>query len=558
MKLTIIPLAAIFCMITSVTGCISVDRNGEETVPPSEIIPAPSEEPQKPDQPREITFAMSSGQLDFDPLHAYSSTESQLYTAIYEGLVAYNPLTLEPVPGIARYWEVSGDDLVYTFYLRDGLVFWNGDKLTAEDVKSSWIRMINPVYKAEYSVFFDVIKGVKEYKANPKPGTDGIGLKAIDAKTLEVTLEKPASHFLGLLCHMSFVPVHSRYLNRQDWGKDSGLVSNGPFYITERNSKKIVFTKNKLYWDANNVKVDSLVVRFSDDPETTSELFNSGTVQWALSADVESIKDRSSLVLNPMFSTTYFYFNCTKSPFDNPDVRRGLALLLPWDEVRSKDYLFTAETLVPRITGYPEVEGIAKQDTTEGLRLIKDAGIASGDEIPEITINISDDEDSKKLAGIMKDTWEKALGCKVTVTPREADDYFDSLKTADYTLAMMSWIGDFADPLTFLQMWTTGSNLNDADYSSAEYDALIDESLKESGDEKYATLGKAEKMLLDGALVLPIKRSPAFNIINLRLIDGWYPNALDIHPFKYIRFREDEILPNLAFGEIFVNRYTGT
>jgi oligopeptide transport system substrate-binding protein len=497
-----------------------------------------------------MTFVISSGQIDFDPLHAYSSTESQLYTAIYEGLVTYNPLTLEPIPGIARYWEVSDDGLVYTFYLRDGLLYWNSDRFTADDVKNSWLRMIDPARKAEYSVFFDVIKGVKEYKENPGKGTDGIGIKALDTKTLEVTLDQPASHFLKLMCHMSFMPIHSKYLKSENWGNNAALISNGPFYILERNPKRIVLAKNKLYWDAANVDVDKLIVLFSDDPITTSGLFNSGVAQWALSADIESIKDRNALVLNAMFSTTYFYFNCDKPPFDDPKVRRALALLLPWDEMRSADYLFKADTLVPRISGYPEIKGISKQDEEEALGLLKEAGV-SGETLPVITINISDDEDSKKLAGIMKDTWEKKLGCKVNVTPRESNEYFDSLKSNDYTLAMMSWIGDFADPLTFLQMWTSGSNLNDANFKDPTYDSLIDESLKETGEAKYEVLGRAEQIILDGAMVLPIKRSPAFNIINLRLVDGWYPNALDIHPFKYIRFKEDEILQNITmFGNL--------
>jgi oligopeptide transport system substrate-binding protein len=535
---------AIFMSIV-LAGCVSSAAPQPMDVSSSDNLEAPKTD----ELVKEITYVLSPGPMDLDPLHAYSAVESQIYTGVYEGLVTYNPLSIDPVPGIARYWEISEDNLVYTFYLRDGLSFWNGDPVTANDVRLSWLRMINPVHKAEYSVFFDIIEGVKDYKANPDAGWDKVGIKAVDDKTLEVTLEKPASHFLKILCHMAFVPVYSKYRDKEGWGKDSSLVTNGPFYILERTKKKMVLAKNKLYWDAVNVKFDKLVILFSDDAKQIAGLFNSGTVQWASAADLNTIKDKTSFIVNPMFSTTYFYFNCNKPPFDNPLVRRGLALLLPWDEMRSKEYLFIAETLVPHISGYPSNEGIAKQDEEEGMKLLAEAGFGAVPSIPSITISISDDPDSKKLASIMKKTWEEKLGSKVDVTVSAPDKYLSALKNDSYTLGMMSWIGDFADPLTFLQMWTSGSNLNDAKYKNCDYDALIEESLKESGTLKYEALGKAEKIILDGAAVLPIRRHPAFNIVNLKTITGWYPNVLDIHPFKYLRFKEDEILRNVTMAE---------
>ena len=113
---------------------------------------------------REFVMADSPQSLSLDPLHTFTSFESQFYTAIYEGLVVADPLTLEPVPGVARSWESSRDGKVWTFSLRPDAAYSNGDKVRARDFVASWMRMIDPANNAEYSFFFDVIKGAHAFR----------------------------------------------------------------------------------------------------------------------------------------------------------------------------------------------------------------------------------------------------------------------------------------------------------------------------------------------------------------------------------------------------------
>jgi peptide/nickel transport system substrate-binding protein/oligopeptide transport system substrate-binding protein len=108
------------------------------------------------------------------------------------------------------------------------------------------------------------------------------------------------------------------------------------------------------------------------------------------------------------------------------------------------------------------------------------------------------------------------------------------------------WIGDYADPLTFLQMWTSESNLNDAQFSDVGFDRLVTDSFSKEGSRRYQQLAEAEEMLLSQAVVLPINHAPAFNLIDLDRIEGWFPNVLNIHPFKYIRFRTLRLPPGIA------------
>jgi peptide/nickel transport system substrate-binding protein/oligopeptide transport system substrate-binding protein len=205
-----------------------------------------------------------------------------------------------------------------------------------------------------------------------------------------------------------------------------------------------------------------------------------------------------------------------------------------------------AETLIYPSPGYPEVKGVNEQLLDEARQLLVDAGFAQGVGLPELVIRITPSEDAQRIAGIMANTWKESLGIPVKVEVIPFERYFLSLRDDNYDVASSTWIGDFADPYTFLQMWTSGSNLNDAKLNDDDYETLIDDSMMQEGAERWETLAEAEKLLLDRGTVLPISHSPAVNIVDLDEIAGWFPNALDIHPFKYLYFKTFKPLPGVV------------
>jgi peptide/nickel transport system substrate-binding protein/oligopeptide transport system substrate-binding protein len=148
----------------------------------------------------------------------------------------------------------------------------------------------------------------------------------------------------------------------------------------------------------------------------------------------------------------------------------------------------------------------------------------------------------------MAQAWMEKLGVPVKIDVVPFSQYFDALKKDDYGVGFSTWIGDFADPYTFLQMWRKDSNLNDARYDDSDYEDLMEKSMQEDGEERFGTLAEAEKLLLDRGAVLPISYSPALNIIDMSEVDGWFPNALDIHPFKYLSFKEFKPLPGVVLA----------
>ncbi|MDR1625011.1 MAG: peptide ABC transporter substrate-binding protein [Spirochaetia bacterium] len=485
----------------------------------------------------EFVVAYSPTGLVFNPLKSYASTEAQIFTAMYEGLVAYSPSSLDPVPAVARSWDVSADGKTYTFRLREDARYTNGDTLSAEDFRASWLKFLDPQSEAEYSFLYDIIRGARGYRTGANPDPESVGIKALSPSLLQVVLEEPATHFLKILCHHSFLPVHPSMLAHEDWNSLPEIIGNGAYRLVRHDAQHILFEKNPYYWDAANVKIPTLRIVFVEDADETIRRFNDYDIHWVAGAPtLDGILYRDTIIINPLFATSYFYFANFAPPWNDEKIRRALALLVPWDKVRSKSFQFLpADTLVPSIPRYPAPETITETKREEALALLLDGGFPEGRGLPPLLIKIPEDAESRRLASAMAEAWkEQGIESKIKAYP--FSQYFEVLKDGGFTLAAMTWIADFADPLAFLQMWTSSNNLNSGKYTDPAYDELIRKSMGQSGEERYKTLSLAESVLLKTGQVLPVGHNPALNLIDLQFIDGWYQNPLDIHPFKHLGF----------------------
>jgi len=500
----------------------------------------------------ELTVAFSAMEMELDFRKSYYASEAQIFTALYEGLFSYHPLSLEPVPALAERWSLSEDKKQWTFTLRRNARFSNGDPVRAEDFRAAWLSLIEPNKESPYSSFFDVIEGAREYRNGALKDKDKVGIKAVDQRTLVIKLGSPASFFPAMLCHHSFSPIHSSMLDKTEWspyksGKNwTPPVSNGPYQIISMNKESIVMQKSEQYWDSNRVALKKIIIKFTETGDKAASLWNSGEARW-ISGEVntESLTDRSGIQVNVMFATHYYFIRSAEKPWNDYRVRRAMILVLPWNEIRSS-YFLPAETLIFPISGYPDVEGISETNFEEAQQLMTDAGYKNGAGVPALVIRITPSRDAERVGSIMANAWKEKLGLNVRVEVIPFGKYFDTMKESGYTVGSTTWIGDFADPYAFLQMFRRDSNLNDARLDDADYEALIERSMVEEGKTRLETLAKAEKLLLDRGVVLPIFFSPALNIVDTGELDGWYPNALDIHPFKYMAFKSFRPLPGVA------------
>jgi len=339
-------------------------------------------------------------------------------------------------------------------------------------------------------------------------------------------------------------------LNNTDWSK-TPVISNGPFYISENSEDRLILLKNVNYWDSSRNSLNKIIIEFTENGDDAAALWNSGAAHW-ISGDVniDALSDKSGITVNAMFATHYYFIRSLK-PYDDDRVRRALSLVIPWEEIRA-GYFLPAKTLIFPIPGYPEIDGIETTDAEEALKLLEEAGYPRGIGLPELVIRITPSMDANRVSRLMAAAWMEKLGIPVKIDVVPFGRYFQMLKGNDYNVGYTTWIGDFADPYTFLQMWRRDSNLNDAQYDSDEYEALMEKSMLEEGQKRWEILAEAEMLLLSQGTVLPISYSPAVNIIDIDEIEGWFPNVLDIHPFKYLGFRSLRPLPGVAMASFSV------
>ncbi|MDR2193353.1 MAG: peptide ABC transporter substrate-binding protein [Treponema sp.] len=508
-----------------------------ETEPSSSIIP----------DTLTMTLSVGSG-VEFDFRKAWYTSEAQIFTGMYEGLFTYNPVNMRPIMGVISKYELSSDKKQWTFTIRENARYSNGEPVRAEDFRTSWLSLL-AIPDAPYSSLFDIIEGAEDFRTGKLTDANRVGIQVQEGKLI-VTLTSPAAFLPSMLCHHSFGVVHPDTRAMLDSGSfdPQRFISNGPFIMSEADEQHITFEKNPLYWDAVNVKLKKIVIKFIDDADEATALWNSGQARWiAGNMNLDTLTDRVGIQLNPMFGTHYYFIRSDEAPWNDYRVRKALTLALPWNEIR-ENYMLPAKTLILPLQGYPEIEGMAKTDIDAALKLLAEAGYPKGVGLPELVIKIGDYSDAKRLAEIMATAWLEKLGVPVRIKTVSSYNYSDTLKEHDYQVGYMSWIGDFADPYTFLLLFRQGSNLNEAGYSDPDYENLIQKSMTEEGAARMSTLAKAEEMLLDRGIVLPIYYTPALNIVDTDELEGWYPNMLDIHPFKYLKFAMLKPLPGVAFA----------
>ncbi|MDR1576237.1 MAG: peptide ABC transporter substrate-binding protein [Treponema sp.] len=568
--LLILACAGLWACKTSPGENLPAETPPQETEPSPSAAPEPEGGPLTPEfaesRPEvlardELTVALSRGEVvELDFRKSYLASEAQLFTAIYEGLFSYHPFTMEPIPAAVEKWELSEDKKQWTFTIRQNAKYWNGDPVRAEDFRAAWISLLSPERESPYSSLFDVIERAREFRTGVEKDPARVGISVTGEKILTVRLNAPAAFFPAMLCHHSFSPIHPSMLNKEHWAPPSNgdetagkaaawepPFSNGPFRITEMDEDTIVLAKTDQYWDARRVSFNKITLKYTEDGDETANLWNSGEARW-ISGDVnlDALTDRSGIQVNAMFATHYYFIRSAEKPWDDYRIRRALALALPWDEIRQGHFL-PAATLIFPIRGYPEIAGLTMPDMEEAARLLAEAGYAGGRGLPELVIRLTPSQEAARIGGLMAQTWKEGLGVPVRVEVIPYNQYFQSMKGSGYIVGSSTWIGDFADPYTFLQMWRRDSNLNDARYNDADYEKLMERSMLEEGDVRLATLAEAEKLLLDRGSVLPVSYSPAINVVDTNELDGWYPNALDIHPFKYLNFKAFRPLPGVVF-----------
>lgn len=487
---------------------------------------------------------------DLDPHLATQASDFSVLSALFEGLVAEDPIDLHPVPGVAERWDVSADNLTYTFHLRANALWSNDDPVTAQDFVASWRRVLTPSLGADYAHFLFVIQGAEAFNRGTADWS-AVGVTAPDAHTLRVTLEHPTPYFLSLLNHEAFFPVHLATLEKfgsptarnNPWARPGRLVGNGPFILTAwRAGQEIVVEKSATYWDSRTVRLSAIHFHTIDSLDAEERAFRAGQlhVTDALPpGKIETYRANSPQLLriDPLLGTYFYRLNVTRPILNDPRVRRALALAIDREAIVEKILRggqVPATALTPPGTGGYRAAASLPFDAPAARQLLVDAGYAGGKGLPPFELLFNSSETHRLIAEAIQEMWRRELGLEVRLASQELKSTLEARRSGNFEIMRSVWIGDFDDPASFLDIFRSDSGNNYTGWKNPDYDALLFSAAREQNPAaRLALYQKAEAILLAAPPLIPLYHYTHVFLLQPS-VRGWSPTLLDHHPYKHV------------------------
>jgi oligopeptide transport system substrate-binding protein len=471
----------------------------------------------------------------------------------FEGLVVEREGEVKP--GIAKSWETSEDGLTVTFHLRESK--WSdGSDLTAHDFEYAWKRAIDPKTASEYSWLWEYTNVVNSLEASMgEVPVDEVGVKAVDDYTLEVYLKAPTPYFVSLTSFYHFAPVKQSAVEAGPegaWAKDPDLyVSNGPFVVTSYViGDGLTLEKNPNFWDAENVKLDRINVKFIDEASTAYTAYKAGEFDFLNDvppAEVPKlIAENPEYYIFPLLGTYYYNFNMNLPMFEDERVRRALTLSIDREQI--VEVLAGGQVPAPGFVppGFPDHNGndffetagdygIATDDSQfdEARKLLADAGYPDGKGFPSFTLMYNTSEGHKLVAEMVQEMWKTNLGLDVSLENQEWAVFQDTRKAGDYEVSRGGWITDFLDPSGLLAIFTKGNAYNDPDYDNPDFDAAMNRALTATSDaEHFEALYEAQEILMTELPIVPVYHYTD-SMLSSPQVKGWSRSQLSGTDFRY-------------------------
>jgi oligopeptide transport system substrate-binding protein len=449
-----------------------------------------------------------------------------ILNTLYEGLVrTTQDGSIELA--LAKDVKISKDRMKYTFTLRPAL--WSdGTPVTAYDFENTWKSLLSPSFPAESSELFFPIHAARSAKED-LTSLDNVGIHASSKDTLVISLDYPTPYFLSLLSHPIFFPIQSNILlSSSPWDSpnNTSYISNGPFTLDHWTpGNELVVKKNPHYWNKESVFLDSITMVMVDEP-TELYLFDAESLDWAgspisaLPVDaLEALKEAERLDVSPALGTQFFRFNVDTFPFSNKSLRKALCyainrqnivdhvtqggqqpacgFLPPSVAIAEKPYFSDNDTAAAKAFFLQALEELKL--SPEGLRDILESSSSA--------IMYTKNDRDHKIVQAIQQQWESVFDIKIPLQVQESKTYFSKRRSGSFTIANSSWIGDFSDPITFLDIFSDKNHA--ANYTRWEhpvYSRLI-QKIKRSDvtpEERRQSILKAEEILLDEAPIIPL------------------------------------------------------
>ncbi len=489
-----------------------------------------------------ITLNLQDTVRDLNSTTTTDSVSTDILLNVIEGLYRLD-VNQKPEPAMAEGVEVSDDQLTYTFTLKDGIQWSNGDPVTAQDFEFAWLRALNPDTAGQYAfIIAQFVSGGTPFNAGEGSRED-VGIRATDDKTLEVELEAPTPFFLSLTSFFTYLPQNQRFVEEQgdNYAQNAGgLLYNGAYTLNNFNpTSGVTFVKNEDYWDADNVDIERVEAKIVKQLDTAVNLHQSGELDITeISQEfVDQFRDSPDFQSQTNFACFNLSFNFDVPVFQNANVRKAFQMGVDYEALTQQilnDGSEPATGWVPAgIAGpenqtFREAQGsvVPSFDAQEAKRLFEQ-GIEEVGSNPTIELLSYDTDTAQATAEFLQAQFEDNLGAKINVTIQPFDRKLELEANGEFQLSFQGWIGDYNDPMTFLDLWLSDASFNTGKYQSDRYDELITQAQAEADPAARMDLMlEAERLLVEEDAAL----APMFFEGEVRLISPFIKDFIS-HPY---------------------------
>ncbi|CAA9423332.1 MAG: Oligopeptide ABC transporter, periplasmic oligopeptide-binding protein OppA [uncultured Rubrobacteraceae bacterium] len=489
---------------------------------------------------------------DLNSVTTTDSVSFNVLTNLMEGLYRLDQ-DQKPVAAMAEGVETSSDGLTYEFTLRDGIQWSNGDPVVAEDFRYAWLKVLDPETAATYAYIISTfVKGADAY--NTKKGDPGdVAIEAPDEKTLRVVLNSKSPFFLQLTSFGTYFPQQQEFVEQQgdNYAQDGeSLLYNGPYTMTAGTAgggQTVVLQKNDNYWDKANVAVETINGRIVKENDTAINLYEGGELDLtALEGNkVQQYEDSPEFFRRVEPFTVYGRLNQKAPGLDNINIRKALMIgfdregltdqILQDGSVPAYGYVPPAIAPGPGNQTFREANGDLVPKDVESARALWEKGVEEiGGQAPQLTMLFSDDSSQRDMATYMQDQYKKNLGADLEVEVVTFDAALDRVDAEDYQINYaFGWIGDYDDPMTFLDLYLSDSPFNNSFFENEEYDRLIRGAQTESNtDQRMQMMLEAEKILIEEAGTVPVYFAAVAGV-KKPYFKGYTPHSFGGDDYKY-------------------------
>ncbi|MCL2719759.1 MAG: peptide ABC transporter substrate-binding protein [Treponema sp.] len=486
-----------------------------------------------------------------DPSQVTGVPEHRVYMALFEGLVRYDPQTALAIPGVAESWTFNSEGDVITFTIRNRITWSDGTAITAQQIVDSWLHHLDPATGSYYAYMMGmVVKGADAYNSGTGRRED-VAIRAVDPRTLEVTLVGPVGYAIDIMAHYAFSPLPMHVINAHgtNWTRVENIVGNGPFVLSENiPGNRITVVPNEKYWDKANVHLTKITFLPIEDQNTSYNAFLNGEIDWGTDvplARINEVKLHRDYHVNPEAGTYYLLINQENNShraLRDPRVRKALSMAIDRDELIDnviRGGQLPALSLVPPGMGtYTPAAGNGF-NLDEARRLLAEAGYANGQGLPTFDYLYNTSDAHRIIGEYLQQAWRNNLGVNIELRNMEWGTYLDARNERQFQIARAGWVADYIDPQNLLDLLITGLGNNDGSYSNAEYDQLLSQAgMMPYGPERNAIMLQAEEIgITQDQAVIPIYFYVSQNMIDLSVWQGWYSNILNIHPYVGLKKR---------------------